>query len=671
MIPTSMSKNTCSVFKSSLLFLLVSGSASVVQAQDFVLGEILVHGSTSDGANLESSISSEFMREHNKETVGAALAMMPGVHMSKVGPRNEQMIHVRGFDLRQVPVFVDGVPVYVPYDGYVDLGRFNTFDLARIDVAKGFSSLMHGPNALGGAINLISRKPAEGLEGEIGAGSTFSNNLNNTGQRVFANLGGATDNFYFQAGVSYLDNDSFRLPDSFKPTAAEDGGERNNSANTDKKYNVKLAWTPNETDEYALAYVSQQGEKGNPPYAGNVPGVALRYWQWPYWDKDSVYFISRTAIGEHELKTRVYHDTYGNGLYSYDDASYTTQTRPYAFRSFYDDRTTGFSTELALKVNDTNTLRTSWHWKDDVHREANAGEPWSTIRDVTDYLAAENTTQISPALALVTGASYERRRSLTAERLGTDGLIFDMPRDSNSATSYQAGIQYALTDSSQVNASVAKRNRFATIKDRYSFRFGTAIPNPSLKSESAIHYELGYRQSLADTAYWSVNAFLSDTDDMIQSVRIAPTACTSAPCSQMQNIGEVRTQGVELGVGGQIFGVQTGFNYTFLDRDNRTASQILLIDSPEHVAALYASTQVGSGIALTASVQASSERITSSDGVQRVAGFSATDLKASYEFSSQLRIEAGVSNVFDRLYQYAEGFPEAGRNYYTNINWSF
>src|SRR5690606_5677326 len=108
----------------------------------------------------------------------------------------------------------------------------------------------------------------------------------------------------------------------------------------------------------------------------------------------------------------------------------------------------------------------------------------------------------------VTGVSYERRRSLTAERLGDDGIVFDMPRGSNNSTSYQAGIQYALTDESLLNASVSKRNRFATIKDRYSFRFGTAIPNPSLGSESAIHYEVGYRQSLADTGYWSLNAFL-------------------------------------------------------------------------------------------------------------------------------------------------------------------
>ena len=60
------------------------------------------------------------------------------------------MISVRGFDSRQVPLFIDGIPVYVPYDGYVDFNRFSTADLAAIQVAKGFSSMAYGPNTLGG-----------------------------------------------------------------------------------------------------------------------------------------------------------------------------------------------------------------------------------------------------------------------------------------------------------------------------------------------------------------------------------------------------------------------------------------------------------------------------------------------------------------------------------------
>ncbi|CAG5074652.1 Vitamin B12 transporter BtuB [Dyadobacter sp. CECT 9623] len=75
-----------------------------------------------------------------------ALNILPGVSIANVGQRNESVVYVRGFDLRQVPVFIDGVPVYVPYDGYVDMGRFTTFDLAEINVSKGFASILYGAN---------------------------------------------------------------------------------------------------------------------------------------------------------------------------------------------------------------------------------------------------------------------------------------------------------------------------------------------------------------------------------------------------------------------------------------------------------------------------------------------------------------------------------------------
>ena len=50
-----------------------------------------------------------------------------------------------------------------------DLERFTTFDIAEVRVSKGFASVLYGPNALGGAINIVSRRPADRLEGEAGA----------------------------------------------------------------------------------------------------------------------------------------------------------------------------------------------------------------------------------------------------------------------------------------------------------------------------------------------------------------------------------------------------------------------------------------------------------------------------------------------------------------------
>ena len=370
----------------------------LAQSVEAPMGEIMVLASGDGMAPGEQSVAVDVLRAHQRETVGEALDMVSGVHLSKIGARNEQMVYVRGHDLRQVPVFLDGVPVYVPYDGYVDLGRFTNYDLERIDVAKGFSSLMYGPNAMGGAINLITRRPDPGISGEVGGGSWFDRAGSNGGNRLYSNIGVASEQFYLQAGASWLDNDGFRLSRDFAARPSENGGERENSWNTDKKYNVRVGWTPNETDEYALAFVRQEGSKGNPPYAGDVPGTSVRYWQWPYWDKDSVYALTRTAVGSHHLTTRIYYDTYGNGLYSYDDGTYTNQTRPYAFRSYYDDYTRGFNTALVLNLSGLHELRTSVHWKDDVHRERDAGEPWRKIRDITSSLAVESVYAWSDAL---------------------------------------------------------------------------------------------------------------------------------------------------------------------------------------------------------------------------------------------------------------------------------
>jgi len=597
--------------------------------------------------------------------------MAPGVSLSKIGARNEQMVYVRGFDLRQVPVFVDGIPVYVPYDGYVDLGRFNTFDLARIDVSKGFSSLMYGPNTLGGAINLVSRRAAQGFSGDFGGGSTFADDGDANAYRSYVNFGYGAEKWYMQASASILDQDYFPLPDDFASTAFEDGDERDNSSTRDTKLTLKLAWTPNETDEYAISYIDQRGEKGNPPYAGTVPGISARFWDWPYWDKESVYFISSTTFGIHTLKARAYLDKYGNSLYSYDDNTYTTQTRGYAFQSVYDDETVGASLELASQLSDVNLLKTSIQWKDDTHNEQDVGLPWSENRDRTWSIAFENTRELTDALTLVAGAAYNERESVTANRWDEDSNSYlEFPLGENDGISAQAGLFYSPEGAGTLHASIARKNRFATVKDRYSFRMGTAIPNPDLKTESAVHYEVGYGDTIDNNWQWQGNLFYSRIDDLMQSVRIAPTACTSAPCSQLRNVGEATSKGMELSINGSLDALSLGANYTYVDRENLSDPDILLTDTPKHTLFLHSTLTMGSW-QVTASLQAASDRINSSDGRQQSAGFGVASVKAVYGFANGITVEGGIDNIADRLYQYSEGFPEVGRTAFLQFNMPF
>lgn len=343
----------------------------------FQLGVVVVSGSKSlDSTNTLSAVQIE---KFNRVDVSNALNTLPGISLANVGPRNESVVYVRGFDLRQVPVFIDGIPVYVPYDGYVDMGRFTTFDLSEINASKGFSSITYGPNTMGGAINLVSRRPVNKFEinGRVGAfsGEGFRWNLN-----AGSNLG----KVYFQLGASQLKQDNFPMPGDFKPQRYQPDDDRDNAYRDDKKLNFKVGFTPTDKIEIAVGYVNQQSEKGTPPYLGTDPNIRARFWQWPKWDKQSIYGIGNFSIGDkNKVKARLYHDTFVNELFSYDDTTYTAQTRPYAFKSYYDDYTNGGTAEWESRLLENNVFKLFVQGKQDVHRENNAGEPQREFVDKT------------------------------------------------------------------------------------------------------------------------------------------------------------------------------------------------------------------------------------------------------------------------------------------------
>ncbi|CAN5184572.1 TonB-dependent receptor [soil metagenome] len=642
-------------------------AASPLMAADnqvFSLGEITVSATPSGEGTLGStSIDTEEIRENDRNTVGEALDLLPGVNLSKQGQRNEQMIWVRGFNLRQVPVFADGIPIYVPYDGYVDLGRFSTFDLSRIEVSKGFSSALYGANTLGGAINLVSRRPSKAFEGEAGGGLTSGSR----GQQAYVNLGTNQGKWYLQAGASYTNQDYYTLPDSFKPVKGEDGGHRDNSATHDSKINLKLGLTPNATDEYAINYISQHGVKNDPPYAGTAASVSPVYWLWPYWDKESLYFLSSTRLGEHTLKVRAYHDTFKNSLVAYDDASYSTLKKSSSFESWYDDYTDGFSVQGDLRISASNLLSTSYNFKTDVHRENNAGEPVRRFKDQTQSIALEDSHAFNSRLSLSTGLSFEQRDSLEAQDYNSSTKkVSDFARGNNSATNGQAGLSYKLNGSDTVHASVARKSRFPTIKDRYSYKMGKALPNPDLKTEQATHYEIGYSGKLGANWMLDASVFHSDITNLIQSATLT-TLCGTSACTQSQNVGKSTAEGLELGLQGSLGAWDMGGNYTYLKRSNRSDPGVFLTDTPRQKLFASAVWHAGAAWDLTGSAEAYTQRYSSSDGKQIAPGFAVANLKAGYRLKGGTLIEVGARNLFDRLYSYVEGYPEPGRTYFVQF----
>lgn len=159
-----------------LITLLVSAApaAAWAQAQSadvYTLGELQVTARDREGSMIGGAVvGGEDLRRFDKGSLDRALDLAPGTTGGNSGgSRNERLVFVRGFDRFQTTLSVDGVRIFLPADNRIDFARFLTADLSEIQVSKGYVSVLDGPGSLGGAINLVTRKPTEVLEGEVGA----------------------------------------------------------------------------------------------------------------------------------------------------------------------------------------------------------------------------------------------------------------------------------------------------------------------------------------------------------------------------------------------------------------------------------------------------------------------------------------------------------------------
>ena len=640
----------------------------------FTAGEIVVTGKKAEAAE---TVSSDKMERLDKMSLSSAANLLPGVTISTVGGRNEGMIYVRGFDMRQVPLYLDGVPLYVPYDGYVDPNRFLTMNLSEVNVSKGFTSVLYGPNTLGGAINMVSRKPQKKLEGNITAGGAYGDDQIDSGFGSI-NIGSNQGKWYVQAGLSSLTRDFMPLASSYETVKNEDGGERDNSDIRDRNATIKIGYTPNSTDEYAITFNSQHSVKGVPVYAGINPTQATRYWRYTNWDKNSLYYIGRTRLGEKSyLKTKAYFDNYYNTLESYDNDTYTTQTKPpKTFSSRYDDHTLGGSVEFGTSIAQENILKLALHDKYDMHNEiGDTGQLPLNFKDNTFSIAAENTWTASKHLSVIAGVREDFRSTIEAQdftdKTKTATKTFDL--EDNQATNAQLAVVGRVADHQTLTGYVARTTRFPTLKDRYSYRMGQAKANPGLDPENNLNYGIDYAFTPSGNFSLHASVYQSKLDNTIQQVsNVSYDASTKTWLSQMQNTGKSTFTGFESSAEWQPLGwLKAHFAYSYIDRKNDSNPNLVFIDVPKHKLTGYVQFLLNKETWLLVESEYNTKRYSTSDGLYKAAPYGLVNLHMNAGLTDVLSLHAAVNNLFDRNYEVAEGYPEAGREYVVSMNYAF
>ena len=654
----------------------------------------------------ESTVSAEEAFKFNALTVDHALDLVPGAASGTTGgPRNERLFFIRGFDRFQSPLYVDGIRVYLPADNRLDLGFFLTSNLAQIQVEKGYVSVLSGPGAVGGAINLVTRKPTQPFEYEARAGIALGGNGDYNGYNSSGLVGGATDKYYWQASGAVTKTDQFYLSDKFTPTASEDGGKRDHSDARNYNLNLKVGSTPNSTDEYSLSYTGQWGKK-DATLSVIDPVSTQRDWRWPYFDLQSLYFLSNTKLGGTAyVETKLYYNSFRNGLYSFDNANYNTQTTAKAFQSFYSDYAYGGSLEAGNNFGNRDILKGALFYRRDNHIE------WQTIfvpqfteprqQDLEDTysVALENRFHITEQIDFVAGASYDWRHLIVAQDFvdpttKVAGSFVNFPLADGHAGNAQAALIYNYSDTGHVYANVSDRARFPTIFERFSTRFGSTLSNPSLKAERAVNYEIGGGETLFNTRVDGA-VFYSNFTDGLENVPIQfcdTTSTTAKNCTgigglpgtltnvnQTQNVGDGKFYGFEFSADSRILDdVQAGVRFTYINRNLDAQNPINPPLAPSfHLTGLpysqtfaYVTWDALPNLSITPNAQIASDRwtnTTSGASYFKTGSFFLLNFEADYAFTDNVDFQVGARNLLDSNYQLVAGFPSEGRSFFINL----
>lgn len=653
----------------------------------FTLGRLTVTGERLVSPVVgDDVIEREELWRFDTPTLVDAVKLVPGVTATQDtnGRRNEHDILIRGFGRWQVPLSIDGVRIYLPADNRLDFRRFLTADLAEIQVRKGYVSVVDGPGAMGGAINLVTRKPTRAFESQFQAGVDLGRDGRHDAWNGYASVGTRRERFYAHASVGYQDRKRWRLPGDYTPTSIQAAGARDRSASRDSRINLKLGFVPNATDEYTLSYTRQDGSKGAPLNVHNdPPNPRNSYWDWPTWDIGNLYFLSHTQLGETSfLKTRLFHNTFDNVLDAYDDDTYTTQSNNGRFRSVYDDEGYGGSVEFGFSPASGARTRLAAHWRSDRHAEyslnrpthptLSSREPTQRSREDTWSLAAEHAWRAGEAVELMAGASYDRNEIKLAQDYDTARGVYAYPTGGSDAWNGQVAAFWTPQDGSRFGLSLSSRTRFPTSFERFSTRFGTALPNPDLSSERATQLELSWRREFSTDARLEAALFYADIADMIQTVIVDPDPQTT----QTRNVGAGESYGVELG--GQARVAETlvvGGHVTWLRRVIRDPLQpgYRPVGTPSHQALLYASWTPWAAWTFTPSLEYAGDRWSDGPGggYLRTGRYTLAGLQVEWQARPDLRFAVGGRNLLDETYALAWGFPEEGRAFYAKMQVGF
>ncbi len=583
-----------------------------------------------------STISANTLANRVTATLDDALRYVPGVNLmyDQVNIRGSSG-YSRGVGTRVLLLF-DGLPYLTGDTGEITWETIPVFQIDRIEVVKGAGSALYGSSALGGVINVITKdipsKPEVGFRLFSGLYSKPGFLEWNWSDRPRFSSGGYVSYSDKAGSLGYLFSVSRSVDESFREN------------------DVYHRWDLYLKSTYELSPVR------NLTLVGNVMQRSHGNFFW--WK--SLREATRPADIQRDGDVT---SSRGNLSLSYKE--FVSEKFFYTVKgtycgNFWRDDSSG-------RVNNVSAS----HY---FYAETEGTYAFSASNTLTAGVAANydkvtsNLFGTHPGVGVAFFAQDEL--SLTEEMKLTAGARFDWQRVSvlpaGSQLNPKLGLVYMLSEKTSLRASLGTGFRYPAISELFtSVNTGVSqlniVPNPNLKPESSISYELGISQSVLDQVLLDAAVFQNDYTDLIE----AGVDTTSNPLAiRFANVTRARIRGGELDLKVNLIDkvLKAEGGYTYIDSKDLSTGTVLKF-RPRHT--LYGSLQLSlehltlvGDYRYLSRVEAIDENLVRfapvADGDQRVP-IKVADLRAFYELSGEgvpIRLGLSVTNMFN--YHYVE-----------------
>lgn len=546
------------------------------------------------------------------------LSYAPGTYVS-TGAKNEWSVKLRGLGTSRITLLYDGIPVYEPYYNSFDIKAISSDQVDSVKVVKGASSVLYGPNTMGGIVDVLSKRPATDqftLRLDYGTQKTYG---------VYASGALRGRNILFTGSASREASDGFNwVKDGETELRLNSDYERTNLGG-------KLYYYPGKGAEVMAEVNFYQAEYGIPTATAYYK---QQYWRFKDWQRLMANLGgSFPVLDGGYLKARLYYVKHFNVLDAYKNNQFSTLT----WESTYDNFALGAFVLGMMPLGEKHQLHASASYRDDdVSTQSALGAAWEHYEHKTLSLGLEDRFRLGEKVELMAGASLDHLNKQDGENKTTLNPIL--------------GVKFNPREYVDLHLTLSQKSRFPSMKNLYSLPANGG--NPELRDEIGTNVEFGFTYDRG----WFVSGavFQNRIRDMIES-RI-----NADFIKQNINVARARIRGFELEARKVLGPFSLSVGYTWLDTLNEETDERLDLIPSSQLNASLRFYRTGLFSLILWGVYASDSIYHSSTGIVTVDPYAVVNAvleRAFGKFGLYLKAE----NLLNKEYWSEPGWPMKGR----------